>query len=332
VPLFYRDVPEVGGRLVRDLGVAGRDELLERLRIDFRWVEPRYVGPPLEDAATGLRRNIWGVEYRYVAASGGGHWEPTAFPLAGVEGVGKLDDYPWPRLDWFDFSVLREQTRRYDEYALMTAPGVASPGVLNTVQDLLGMEDTFLAMKLRPEFFSALIDRVLEFDVAFIERMHEAADGRIDFFRVGEDYGTQRGLLLGIEDWKKFFRRPLVAMSSAARWFGAHYYHHSCGAVRPLIPHLIECGVEVFDPVQVKATGMVPAELKAEYGDRLCFSGGVDEQDLLRAGSPEDVRRGVRELLGTMARGGGYFLGPTHNFQADIPTDNIVAMYETAWD
>jgi len=330
VPLFYRDVPEVGRRLESDLGVGSRDELLELLQIDFRWVEPRYVGPPLEDPSTGHRRNIWGVEYRYLEAGHGGHWEPVAFPLADIEDAAVLEDYPWPRLDWFDFSVLKEQVGRYDDYALMTAPGVASPGVLTVIQDLLGMEETLLAMKLRPEFFLTLVEHVLRFNLALIEKMHEEAAGRIDFFRIGDDFGTQRGLLFSIEDWKKFCRPTLVAMSSAARRFGARYYHHTCGAVRSLIPHLIECGVEVLDPIQVKATGMAPAELKADFGDRLCFSGGVDEQELLRNGSPDDVRRGVRELLDEMAPGGGFFVGPTHNFQADIPTENIMAMYESA--
>jgi uroporphyrinogen-III decarboxylase len=100
--------------------------------------------------------------------------------------------------------------------------------------------------------------------------------------------------------------------------------------VRALIPAFIEAGVDVLDPVQVKAAGMVPAELKAEFGDRLCFSGGVDEQELLPRGTPAEVCQSVRELLDVMAAGGGYFVGPTHNFQADIPTRNIVAMYEAA--
>jgi uroporphyrinogen decarboxylase len=88
--------------------------------------------------------------------------------------------------------------------------------------------------------------------------------------------------------------------------------------------------VDVLDPVQVKATGMVPSELKAEFGDRLCFSGGVDEQELLPTGTPQDVRQAVFKLLDDMAVGGGFFLGPTHNFQADIPTENIIAMYKAA--
>jgi uroporphyrinogen decarboxylase len=93
---------------------------------------------------------------------------------------------------------------------------------------------------------------------------------------------------------------------------------------------LIETGVDVLDPLQVKAEGMIPEELKSEFGRRLCFSGGVDEQELLPRGTPEEVRNGVRGLLNVMSLGGGFFLGPTHNLQSDIPTENVVAMYEAA--
>ena len=86
----------------------------------------------------------------------------------------------------------------------------------------------------------------------------------------------------------------------------------------------------MLDPVQVKAAGMEPAALKRDFGGRVCFSGGVDEQELLPTGAPEQVKEGVRELLDCMAPGGGFFLGPTHNLQVDIPTENIVAMYEAA--
>lgn len=218
VPFFYRDVPETRNRLLRDLGCADDEELLRRLDIDFRWVQPAYVGPTLDDPATGIRRDIWGVEYRYVSFSGSdGYWEPVAHPMTGWTDPDRLDEWPWPDLAW---------------------------------------------------------------------------------------------------------------MADTARQHGAHYCQHSCGAVRALIPDFIDIGVEVLDPVQVTAAGMVPAELKTEFGDRLCFSGGVDEMHLLREGTADDVRRAVVELLDAMAPGGGFFLGPTHNFQVDIPTENIVAMYE----
>ncbi len=95
VPLFYRDVPEVRARLMAHFGCRTFDELLVCLDIDFRWVEPPYVGPPLEDEATGRRRDIWGVEYRYVPFSErAGYWEPVERPLAGCDDPARLDDYP----------------------------------------------------------------------------------------------------------------------------------------------------------------------------------------------------------------------------------------------
>lgn len=330
VPLFYRDVPEVDARLRSDLGLASRDALLERLGIDFRWVEPEYVGPPLVDEASGRRRDIWGVEYTWVEAGHGGQWEPVAFPLVEVEDPAALDDYRWPSVDWFDFDAVDAQLRRYADYAVMTAPGVASPGVLNTMQFLLGMERTLSDMLLNCEFFRALADRILAFNMEFIERLYAVAGERIDFFRIGEDYGAQRGLLFGKPQWCELIRPTLLAMGGLAKRHGSLYYQHTCGAVRELIPELIEVGVDVLDPLQVTAAGMVPAELKAEFGGRLTFSGGVDEQELLPRGTPEQVARAVRELIDTMAPGGGFILGPTHNFQADIPTENIVAMYDAA--
>jgi len=329
VPLFYRDVPEVEARLLRDLDLRSREELLDLLEIDFRWVGPDYVGPPLEEAS-GRRRDIWGVEYRWIEAGHGGQYEPVAFPLEGVEDAGALDDYPWPQLEWFDFETVDAQLQRYRGFAIMTAPGAASPGVLNTIQSLLGMERTLTDMLLSPAFFRSLAERIMDFNLRFIERLYDVAGDRIDFFRIGEDYGTQRGLLFGRPEWHEFIRPSLVAMSGIAKSHGSYYYQHTCGAVRELIPDLIDVGVDVLDPLQVKAAGMAPAELKVEFGDKLCFSGGVDEQELLPRGTPDQVARAVRDLIDVLAPGGGFFLGPTHNFQADIPTENIVAMYRAA--
>ena len=334
VPFFYRDVPETRNRLLRDLGCADDEELLRRLDIDFRWVQPAYVGPTLDDPATGIRRDIWGVEYRYVSFSGSdGYWEPVAHPMTGWTDPDRLDEWPWPDLAWFDFSTLPEQIERHDDYAIMTWPNYCSPGLLQCpIQALVGEEQSFLLPLTEPGFFRALTAKALEFNVAFVDRMCSAArlpDGRgIDFFRIGDDFGTQQSLVMSPAMWREFIAPGLKAMADTARQHGAHYYQHSCGAVRALIPDFIDIGVEVLDPVQVTAAGMVPAELKTEFGDRLCFSGGVDEMHLLREGTADDVRRAVVELLDAMAPGGGFFLGPTHNFQVDIPTENIVAMYE----
>lgn len=330
VPLFYRDIPEVDARLQHDLGLKNREELYQYFDIDFRWVEPKYVGPPLEDPEKGTVRDIWGVEYKYVPAAYGGYWEPIASPLMGKTDIAALDDYPWPQLDWFDFSTLDAQLELYRDYAIMTAPGPASPGPLATIQGLLGMEGALSEMLLHPEFYQALLDRIVEFDLALLQKMAEVAGDRIDFYRLGDDFGTQRDLLISPRVFGRFFQPMMAAVAKLAREHGGYYYHHTCGAIRRLIPTFVEIGMDVLDPVQVGAADMVPAELKAEYGEHICFSGGVDEQDLLPNGAPGQVREAVFRLLDDMAPAGGFFVGPTHNLQADIPTENIVAMYDAA--
>lgn len=332
VPLFYRDVPEVEQRLLRDLNLKNREELLQFFDVDFRWVGPAYIGPPLFDEKSGRRRDIWGVESQYVPFNDrAGYWEITNYPLADADNPSALDAYPWPSIDWFDFSMLADQAKRVNDYAIMTSPGFASPGLLqHPIQALVGTEKSLIDLAINPEFFHALVEHVLDFLKPFVDRMLGAAGDRIDFFRLGDDYGTQNGLMLSPQHWREFIRPGLQQLGDIARRHGAHVYLHSCGSVRKLIPDLIEIGVDVLDPLQVKADGMLPAELKAEFGDAICFSGGVDEQELLPKGTPEEIKAGVQQLLEVMAPGGGFFIGPTHNFQDDICTENIAAMYQAA--
>lgn len=327
VPHFYRDIPEVEERLLRDLGLPDREALLRRFEVDFRWIAPEYVGPPLQVDAW-RRRNIWGVEFEYIALEIGGHWQTRSFPLEGTFDPKALDDYPWPSLEWFDFTSLGAQAAAYADYATMTAAGPASDGILGVVQDLVGLERALTDPYVNRPFFDALIEKILAFKLPFVERMVTGAR-RLDFFRIGDDFGTQRGLLLGPTQWRETFGPALKAVAGTAKSAGAtYYYHHSCGGIRPLIGDLLDIGMDVLDPIQVLAEGMEPAALKRDFGDRLCFSGGVDEQRLLPQGTPEEVRAAVRRLCGILGAGGGYFLGPTHNFQEDIPTENIVAIYD----
>jgi uroporphyrinogen decarboxylase len=332
VPLFYRGIPEVEKRLLNDLNLKNRDELLNYLEIDFRWVGPKYAGPPLEGKDEGHKYDIWGVEHRYKKINNClGYWEVVKNNLLDVEKPEDLQDYTWPKLEWFDFSQLKDDIKKYRDFAIMTYPDdFSSPGILSTIQSLLGLEKTFADMLINPEFFDALVEKILDFRLSFIDKMLSEAGGGINFFRIGDDYGGQDNMMLSPELWRKRIKPALKKMADLAKRHGAYYYHHSCGSVRPIIPDFIEIGLDVLDPIQVTAKGMNPAELKKEFGNSLCFSGGADEQHLLRVGSADDVRKGVKELLDIMAPGGGFFIGSTHNFQTDIPTENILAMYKTA--
>jgi uroporphyrinogen decarboxylase len=329
VPFMYRDVPEVRTRLKKDLNLVNDEELFRFLDIDFRWVEPKYVGNPL-NLANGNKRDIWGVEWKYTRFSdGAGYWNEVAHPLGDISEPDQLEEYPWPSINDWDFSSLEKQCDEFADFAIMTAPGPASPGILQTpIQPLIGNERSFTEPLMNPSFFQKLIDKIHEFQLEFIEKIFSSANGKIDFFRIGDDFGTQQGLLFDTETFKQYFQPAFKKMSDTAKKYGAHYYQHSCGAISDLIPAFMEAGAEVIDPLQIGAAGMNPEELKREFGHRVTFSGGIDEQHILPNGTPEEVARKVERMISIMSPGGGYFLGPTHNFQDDIPTENIVAMYE----
>jgi len=330
-PFMYRDVPEVRARLKKDLNLKTDDALFEYFDIDFRWVAPEYVGNKII-STDDYRKDIWGVEWKYTRFNpDAGYWNEISHPLIAVDDPKALDDYPWPVVSDWDFSKVGSRCDQYAGYAIMTAPGIASPGLFQSpIQHLTGIARSFTDPFLRPEFFEKLIEKILAFHLPFIDAFFTAANGKIDFFRIGDDFGTQQGLLMDVDTWKNFFQPAFKQMAGMAKKHGAHYYQHSCGAVRDLIPAFIETGVEVLDPLQVSANGMIPAELKECFGQLITFSGGVDEQQLLPFGTPNQVKEETKNLVRTMSKDGGFFLGPTHNFQEDIPTENIVAMYDAA--
>jgi uroporphyrinogen decarboxylase len=106
--------------------------------------------------------------------------------------------------------------------------------------------------------------------------------------------------------------------------------YHSCGAIRPFLADLVDLGVDILNPIQVAAKGMNPAEIKAEFGQQLCFLGGVDSQHNLRVGTPEQVAAEVRQRIQEMGPGGGYVLAPSHNIGDDVPLENMLAFFEAA--
>lgn len=332
VPLFYRDVPEVEARIIKDLNLNSREELLSYLGIDFRWVGPDYIGPLLYNEETGIKRDIWSVEYKFTKyCEDAGYWEPIDHPLKDCTDPKELEDYPWPKLEWFDFDSIKAKIDKYQDHAIMTSPGFASPGLLQSpIQHLIGIERGMMEMIINKDFFNALVEKILEFQVQFIDKMLSAANGKIDFVRIGDDYGTQRSLIMSPVTWRECIQPALSSMVKVVKKHGAYYYHHSCGAIKDLIPDMIDTGLDVLDPIQVKSDGMIPSDLKTKFGNKICFCGGVDVQELLREGTPEQVSVGVNQLLDDMAYDGGFFIGPTHNFQTDISTENILAMYEAA--
>lgn len=190
---------------------------------------------------------------------------------------------------------------------------------------LRGMENLFLDMVEAPEFVDELLDVICDYNVTLARK---ALEYDIDAIHFGDDWGSQRGLLMGPRLWERFLKPRLARMYGTAKAVGKFVTIHSCGKVQELFPQLIEIGLDCFNPFQPEV--MDPYEMKRLHGDRLSFWGGVSTQQLLPYGTPEEVRVEVRRLIREVGRDGGYVLAPAHSIPGDAKPENIMALIETA--
>lgn len=184
---------------------------------------------------------------------------------------------------------------------------------------------------LRPEFTRHLLRRLSEFFTEYHRRCFEAAKGLVDITQVTDDWGSQHGLLVSPRVFDEFYRAPTQRAIDLAKSYGLIVFHHDDGDIRSLLPTLTGMGIDILNPVQWRCGDWDLAALKAEFGGRLCFHGGVDNQETLPFGTPEDVRAEVRRLIGALASDRtGYIVAPCHCLQAVTPIENILALYEAA--
>jgi len=175
-----------------------------------------------------------------------------------------------------------------------------------------------------PTNFCKLRDKVLEVNLAMIDKWLER---KVDGVFFSDDWGCQRGMLMNPDDWRKFYKPAYKAMFERVRSGGAHVWMHLCGNVTEIIGDLIDCGLQVLNPVQPQA--MDVHRLAREFGGKLCFNGGVDVQGTLINGTPQQVKDEVRMLVDIFGRyNGGYIGGTSHSVMPETPLDNVIAMYE----
>jgi len=188
---------------------------------------------------------------------------------------------------------------------------------------LAGMENVLMAMAANPTFVEALLDRILEFNLAIIEN---ACTHEIDVFRFGDDWGQQHGLLMGPDLWRRFIKPRFKAMCQAVKAHGKFTMLHSCGKVDEIFPDLIECGLDIFNPFQPEVMDVY--DIKRRYGADLTFYGGISIQRTLPFGTVAQVRDEVRRLIDEVGQAGGYIASPSHDIPGDAKPENIAAMIE----
>ena len=182
-----------------------------------------------------------------------------------------------------------------------------------------------------PEVIHAFSQRILALQKRTIEIYYGALGHYIDCTTSGDDFGTQRSTFISPEMFRELVKPYFKERVQYTRRFtDAFFKHHTCGSVYTLIPDLIDCDVDILNPIQPGVFMMEHERLKADFGDRIAFWGGVDTQHLLPAASPAEVRAEVQRILSIMDRDGGYIFAPAHTIQPDVPAENLVAMYDGA--
>lgn len=329
VPLDIWYTAEVRDMLMKHFGVATEREVWDRLHLDkIIGIWPRYVGPPARQRPDGLQMvPPWWVTVREVPYGTGTYLEQVDWPLKNATTIAELEAFDWPTADWWDFSEIEKQCDAWPEHAIEGCY-VAPFYWHNHVR---GLEQSCIDLIAEPELTEYMLMRITEFCWEYATRFFEAGKGKIHITQVTDDYGSQHGLLISEASYVRWFKPIQKKFIDLAHQAGALVMHHDDGAIRPLIPHFIELGVDILNPIQHVCPGMDMAGLKRDFGAHLCFHGGVDNQDVLPHGSVADVQREVRECLRTLGAGGGYILAPCHNIQPVTPIENIIAMYETAY-
>ena len=183
-----------------------------------------------------------------------------------------------------------------------------------------------------PQFACRIMDKIAEFQIEDILRTLEVASGRIDMVYISDDLGGQNGMILSPQIWRKYIRPREERIIKAIKnnHSDVKIIYHSCGSITPVIPDLIKIGVDILNPLQLGAKNMDPVKLKQEYGDKLCFHGGMDIQYILPYGTEREIRAEVNRLIDILGEQGGYILAPSESIQPDASPQNILAMYDTA--
>ena len=327
VPIDFCAIGEVANRLINDLGTKDYDSLLERLHVDFRRIEPIYLTSHTRDCGDGTYADVWNMRVKEVNKNGGKVYERLPGPLVNLDTIELVSKhYRFPIADMVDCSNIEKQLERYKDYAKLCGPWTP---FLCHLFDMRGLEQTLVDMAAEPEYVKFLVKQILDFYYQVAIRIFEIVKGRAHICFIGDDFATQRGMMISIGMFRYFFKDAFRKLFGLAKDYGLKVMMHSCGAITDLIPDLIEIGADIINPVQVSAAGMDIRSLVSAFGDKVCFHGAIDQQYLLPFGTPDEVRASVRETIRAF-HGYRYFLCSSHDLIENIPTENVVAMYDEA--
>jgi len=315
----------------RTRSVSLSEIVLEKFNIDTRWV---YMKPAqaAKEKIQRLRDGLhitddWGMEF--VIHPGESNPEYRRFPLSNAVDKDDIEKHSWP--DPYDperLSGLREEAKQFHDRGF--AVGISFGGVWERSWYVRGLDQIMIDLAINPAFAAALLWKISDIQTRMYDFILQEIGEYLSIVCFSSDMGTQSSLLVSPDLWRKYIR-PVEEehVKLFKRRTKAKIAHHTCGSVRKLIPEYIEMGIEILNPIQTTTAGMDPYELKREFGQDICFWGGVDTQSVLPFGSPEEVAKNVQKMIDAFSPGSGYLFATSQNILDDIPLENIMTMYKT---
>ncbi|MCP5523765.1 MAG: uroporphyrinogen-III decarboxylase-like protein [Verrucomicrobiales bacterium] len=337
LPVDLWHTPEVAAILRGHFGVDDDFSMWRALGLDkIVWVFPDYrtrggdrAGAQSgAGAESGGLQTAWGVPLNEVQAGEARYVEFGDAPLAGITSTVEVDRYSaWPTVEGFDYEASIALARRASTEYVTIGPWVSH---FEIYCQLRGLERALMDLAEHPGLVEAVLDRIESIQTGMMERLLPRVKGYLDLVFVSDDIAGQRSLLMSPRAWRTHLQPRLKRWCDLIHAHGLRVFYHTDGAARPLLGPILDCGVDVLNPIQHACPGMDLAGLKREFGSRVIFHGGVDNQSVLPRGTVEQVRTEVMDCLRTLGAGqGGFICASCHNLQPGTPLENILTMVET---
>ena len=313
-------VPSALPKLFAHFGVDSIDELKRKIDDDVYPIPVPYHNPPTNDIGCSLA---------FAKGGDGGAQDERTLTAPGffedMTDPALIDTFPWPDPEeHIDFNEARRLAMEAPEDSARM--GIMWAAHFQDACSAFGMENALLTMMIAPEMFRAVIDRITDFYIRCGEIFYEATKGYLDAVLIGNDFGSQNGLLVAPEELREYVFPGTKRLVDQAKSYGLKVVHHSCGAIHPIVEDLFDLGIDVIHPIQAKARDMQAEKLKADFAGKGCFFGGVDAQHLLVNGTPEEVEADVKRLKEIFPT--GLILSPSHEaILPDINPANVEALF-----
>lgn len=316
VPLYVSAI-EYPDRFIDRFGLRDIEDLYKYFDLDLRCVLPEYTG-------CDPRKNVYNI---FGLPEGAAYSSNLIqLPFADSEDITDIEKFNWPDISEWDFeSLCGRLDELSDEYAVMA--GSWSP-IFCQILWFFGVEPALMNLYLKPKLIQAVLEHIETFYIAYYKKLFGSVAGKAVFFNMGDDFGTQRGMMIEPGLWRKLFKPVYKKIFSLAKSFGLYVWFHSCGAISDVIPDLIEIGMDVWETVQTHLPGNEPERIKKEYGKDITFFGAINTQSTLPYGTVEQVRNEVRERIKVLGKSGGYICGPDHQIKTEMPFENIMVMFD----